>query len=264
MHQRFPLLLARRALRGRLLRIVCVPGDQQTLDRSTGRDAPADQPRRKDAGVVHDEHVAFAEERRQISNRPVIDSPRVPAQQQQATGAAFGSRFLGDEAGRQMEIEVANVHGLVEERSSGQSMGESRPDPAGSGSQAKTERGRLASGAVATRRAECSTGPDREIRRNGGTSGAAHLPAPRQSFGVRRCPGRCGQPHAPPAGARRSVPKPNSTTSCAPSTKAPLPQCSEARANPHSDTPKSPSSDRTWNRPTAASNPRGTIPKQTW
>ena len=61
-----------------------------------------------------------------------------------------------------------------------------------------------------------------------------------------------------------SVSNANSMVSRAPSPKTPVPQNSEATTKPHSAVPKSGSSDRTWNRPIAVSDPRDTIAKQTY
>ena len=107
MHQRFPAF-ARRCRRSRV-----EPRDQQTLDGAAARHTTAEQPRRKHSGVVDDEQIARLEAARQAPRSVECTSRSGRSRQvQQTRAAAVGSRFLRDQLGRQIEIEVANEHAV--------------------------------------------------------------------------------------------------------------------------------------------------------
>jgi hypothetical protein len=83
---------------------------QQALGSATSREAPADQPRWKDASVVDDDQIARLEERRQIGKRVMRDATRRPAQAQETRSTSFSRRLLRDEIGGEIEVELGDAH----------------------------------------------------------------------------------------------------------------------------------------------------------
>ena len=81
--------------------------DQGRFDKAAGRLPAALEARRDDPGVVEDHDVAGPEQPRQIGDAQV---PAFPADGQQACLVPGRRRSLGDETGRQVEIEVGNPH----------------------------------------------------------------------------------------------------------------------------------------------------------
>ena len=70
----------------------------------------AHQRRLQDAGVVDDQHVAGAEEVRQIADHAVLQPAFRSAHHQQAGGIPRPGRTQCDKVLRQLEIEVRHVH----------------------------------------------------------------------------------------------------------------------------------------------------------
>ena len=85
----------------------------QNLDRAAAGLA-AEQPRLDDAGVVEDQQVARLQQARQLAEHAV--DPRVAATVEQARAAALGGGMLGDQLGRQREVEVGEAVAEVGER----------------------------------------------------------------------------------------------------------------------------------------------------
>ncbi len=71
------------------------------------RAARAGQPRRDDARVVRHQHIAGAQQLRQIADTPVGDAI---AYHEQPSGIARLDRMFGDELARQVEIEFVDAH----------------------------------------------------------------------------------------------------------------------------------------------------------
>ena len=84
MHQRLPAIAFDRR-------------DEQALDGAAARHAPAEQPRRDHARVVHDEKIAWRQELRERSHRRVDDRARRAIEAQEPRGGPFGGRLLCDE-----------------------------------------------------------------------------------------------------------------------------------------------------------------------
>src|SRR5262249_39808201 len=91
--------------------VVGVAADEQDLRGAAPR-APTTEAGREDAAPVQDEKVVRPEERGKIAEGPVLGSPRVPVEQEQARGVALGERFLGDGLRGEVVIEVRETHGL--------------------------------------------------------------------------------------------------------------------------------------------------------
>jgi len=84
--------------------------DEQTLHGAAARDAAAKQARRKDAGIVHDEHIAGTQRRGEVGNHSMADLAAGPIEAEEAGRAPLGGRFLRNQLGRQVEVEVAYEH----------------------------------------------------------------------------------------------------------------------------------------------------------
>jgi hypothetical protein len=84
---------------------------QQALHRATGRIAPAEQARRENARVVHDQQVAGVEQPRQVRHDRALGGACRAVERQQARGAPPFGRRLRDEVLREVEVEVGDVHG---------------------------------------------------------------------------------------------------------------------------------------------------------
>ena len=86
------------------------PCDEQALDRAAARQPVAQQSRGSTARVVDDHKVTRKEEIRQRCNECVAEMTARAIEQQQTRAAALWSRILGDELGREIEIELADIH----------------------------------------------------------------------------------------------------------------------------------------------------------
>jgi len=64
----------------------------------------SEQARLDDAGVVENQQVAGGDQLRQVGKAPVVQ--RVAVDVQQSAGRALGGRVLGDQFGREREIEI--------------------------------------------------------------------------------------------------------------------------------------------------------------
>ena len=106
MHQRLPILFIRLGRRrfGARLR------DQQALHGAPGRHAAPEQARRKHTRVVDHQQIAAAKQVGEGDEGGMRDSAGITAQTEQPAGAPFRRRLLGDELGRKIEIELADVH----------------------------------------------------------------------------------------------------------------------------------------------------------
>ena len=104
-HLRF---LANPELRARLVR--AGHALDQDLDRATTFLVP-EQSRRQHAGIVEDEQVAGAQQRRQIGEAAILETPRSRIDDQQPARRALGQRALRNHFGRQIEMEVGLVQG---------------------------------------------------------------------------------------------------------------------------------------------------------
>ena len=89
--------------------VVAAP-NQQAFDGAAGGNAAAQQARRKDARVVDHQEVAGRQAVGQLREAAVRDGARYPIEVKQPRRASVGGRLLGDQAGRQVEVEVADVH----------------------------------------------------------------------------------------------------------------------------------------------------------
>ncbi len=107
MHQRLPILRARHRRRDRAARF---PPNQEAFDRASARHTPSEQPRGKHTRIVDDDDIAFAKGQREIVNRAVDDAAGAAIELEQPCPAALLGRFLGDQFGREIEVELANVH----------------------------------------------------------------------------------------------------------------------------------------------------------
>ena len=70
----------------------------------------AEQPRREDSRVVHDEQVATTEMSRQLIECRVLSSARGAIDDDEPGCTAFGGRMSRDQLLRKIEVEVADVH----------------------------------------------------------------------------------------------------------------------------------------------------------
>lgn len=86
------------------------PGDEQALDRAAARQPVAQQSRGKHPRVVDDHKVTRQEQIRQRCDEYVAEMTGRAIEQQQTRAAALWSRILGDELGREIEIELADIH----------------------------------------------------------------------------------------------------------------------------------------------------------
>jgi hypothetical protein len=87
--------------------------DQDALDGAAARHAPADQPRGEHARVVDDEEVAGAQPLWKHRHDRVCEAARFAIQNEQPRGPPFGRRLLRDQIGRQVEVEVRDIHPRV-------------------------------------------------------------------------------------------------------------------------------------------------------
>jgi hypothetical protein len=78
-------------------------------DFDPGGAALAGEPRGDDPGVVVDQHVARPQQRRQVADRAVVQ--RIALDLQQPRRIARHGGPPGDPLARQLEIEVAELHG---------------------------------------------------------------------------------------------------------------------------------------------------------
>ena len=72
--------------------------------------AHAKQPRGDHAAVVQHQHIAFAEQLRQLVKPRVLPCSALPAQGQHAAAPAFGWGLLRDQLWRKLEVEVGDQH----------------------------------------------------------------------------------------------------------------------------------------------------------
>jgi hypothetical protein len=87
---------------------------EQALHRPAARDAAPQQPRREHAGVVDDQEIAGAQEIGQRGNARVGQRAAGAVGHQQTRAGAVRRRFLRDEIGWEIEVEVADIHAAVE------------------------------------------------------------------------------------------------------------------------------------------------------
>ena len=112
MHQRFPDFIRRRRR--------CAPGgparfgrftaNEQALHRAAARHSSAHQARGKHARVVDDDEVARLKESRKVDDASVCDASGRAIQMKQPRSRTLGGWFLGDQLGREVEVEIADVH----------------------------------------------------------------------------------------------------------------------------------------------------------
>ena len=88
--------------------------DQETLDRPAGRRAPAEQARRKNARVVDDNQIAGEQKPGKRRDVRVREGAGGAAKTQKTRPGAGRRRLLGDQLGRKVEVELADVHGPVD------------------------------------------------------------------------------------------------------------------------------------------------------
>src|SRR5262249_45927248 len=70
----------------------------------------AEQPRRKDTRVVDDQQIAWSQPIGQRANRRVMDGAALAIEVKKTGRRPLGRRLLRDEIGRQLEVELADVH----------------------------------------------------------------------------------------------------------------------------------------------------------
>ncbi len=86
------------------------PGpDQEDLGGASTR-SPAQESGRNDPTAVGDEEVAGFEQVGQIPERPVGQAAGFPLEHQEAGGVALGEGLLRDGVGRQVVVEVGDLH----------------------------------------------------------------------------------------------------------------------------------------------------------
>ncbi len=83
---------------------------EEALDCPAARDPPPQQPRRKDPRVVHDHEIAGAQALGQRCYGGMNKRSRLPIDVQQPRSRTLDRRPLRDELGREVEIEVPNLH----------------------------------------------------------------------------------------------------------------------------------------------------------
>ena len=88
---------------------ILTAGEQEDLDQSAGL-LPADETRRKDAGVVDDDRVARADVFRKIAERTDIDTPRLPVHDHHPGEIPDRGGFLGDQFFRKGVVEFFKFH----------------------------------------------------------------------------------------------------------------------------------------------------------
>ncbi len=94
----------------RLPVLVAAAAQEQAFDGAAARHAPAEQSSRKHARVVDHQEVAGREVIGQRRETAVCDVAGRAIQVEEPRRAPIGGRFLGDQFGRQLEVEVADVH----------------------------------------------------------------------------------------------------------------------------------------------------------
>jgi hypothetical protein len=111
MHQRFPQLTLL-PIRHRFTGVDKHAMDQQTFHRAAAGHAPAHEPRREDARVVDDENGPF-EQDRQVGDGSMREAAARSVEMEQTRRSPFTPRFLRDQVGRQLEIEITNEHSSI-------------------------------------------------------------------------------------------------------------------------------------------------------
>src|SRR5690606_9407157 len=90
-----------------------------------------EQARRYDRGIVEYHQVARPQVLQQLGEPPVLQGTAGAIETQQPAGSAFGQRMTGDEAVRQVEMEIADAHerhtGIAEKGANGSGKPPSRP-----------------------------------------------------------------------------------------------------------------------------------------
>src|SRR5690606_17624344 len=90
-----------------------------------------EQARRYDPGIVEYHQVARPQVLQQLGEPPVLQGTAGAIETQQPAGSAFGQRMTGDEAVRQVEMEIADAHerhtGIAEKGANGSGKPPSRP-----------------------------------------------------------------------------------------------------------------------------------------
>jgi hypothetical protein len=90
--------------------VVRLRGEEQALDTATRWQTGTEETGGKNLCVVDDQKVTLSEEPGQVGDRGVFSRAAFFVEHEQARLTAFGRRILGNEPGRQVEIEVRNVH----------------------------------------------------------------------------------------------------------------------------------------------------------
>ena len=90
---------------------VIEPRQQQALDGAAAGIAAAEQPRRHHARVVDYQHVAWPQQRVQVRNAMVRTHPRGAVEPEQARRVPHRRRFLCNQLGGQLVVEVRQAHG---------------------------------------------------------------------------------------------------------------------------------------------------------
>ena len=81
-------------------------------DLNDRRATASGEPSRNHFGVVEDEEITAAQQRRQISDAPILEPARC-GHQQETGGIARLARVIGDQLARQSEIKIVDVHRIA-------------------------------------------------------------------------------------------------------------------------------------------------------
>jgi hypothetical protein len=85
-------------------------GEQQALHSSAARDASPEQSSGEDARVVDDKEVTGAKQTGKRRHGAPGQRSRVPAEDEEPSRRPFRRRFLGDQLGGEIEVEVTDFH----------------------------------------------------------------------------------------------------------------------------------------------------------
>ena len=91
-------------------RVASGVANEQTLHGAAGRYTPAEEPRRKDARVVDDEHIAGFEKLRECGDGSMAHGTACAIERKHPRGASLWRGLLRDQFSGQIEVEIANVH----------------------------------------------------------------------------------------------------------------------------------------------------------
>jgi hypothetical protein len=84
--------------------------DEQALHGAAAGHTTPDETRRKHPCVVDDDDIAGLQQLGKLADCRMRDRPGRSFEVQQSRGAALGGRFLRDQVGGKIEVEVADVH----------------------------------------------------------------------------------------------------------------------------------------------------------